>query len=87
MNSRQQKTLKSVFEVPTRSDILWQKIEALFRALGADVLEGRGSRVRVALRGTRSTYHRPHPGRIASKGAVEAAREQLRKAGLHDDDI
>ncbi len=29
--------------------------------MGAEITEGRGSRVRVALKGVRAVFHRPHP--------------------------
>ena len=49
MNKKQRQTLRRLFEKPTRSDISWNDIESLFIALGAEVREGKGSRVRVAL--------------------------------------
>lgn len=82
MNTRNRQTLEAVFKRPTRADIPWKDIEALFVALGADISEGSGSRVRIALNGIRYVYHRPHPGRVACKGAVESVREHLVKAGV-----
>jgi hypothetical protein len=46
LNSSRQKTLEEIFEDPVRSDVQWNKIESLIVALGGDVKEGRGSRVR-----------------------------------------
>ena len=74
--------LLAVFEHPTRPDISWTDIEALFVALGADVSEGRGSRVRVALRGVRAVFHRPHPRPITDWGAVRSVADFLRAAGI-----
>jgi hypothetical protein len=37
MNSKQKITLKKIFEYPTRSDISWKEVEALFNALGAEI--------------------------------------------------
>jgi len=71
-----------VFEHPTRPDIRWTDIEALFVALGADVSEGRGSRVRVALRGVRAVFHRPHPRPMTDRGAVRSVADFLRTAGI-----
>jgi len=56
--------LAAILEDPVRSDIPWDDIEGLFRALGAEITEGRGSRVRVALKGVRAVFHRPHPRRV-----------------------
>ena len=82
MNRRHQRTLLAVFEHPMRPDIRWTDIEALFVALGADVSEGRGSRVRVALRGVRAVFHRPHPRPITDWGAVRSVADFLRAAGI-----
>ena len=61
LNKKQQKTLVKLFEQPVRSDISWKDIESLLLALGAEISEGRGSRVRVALNGVRAVFHRAHP--------------------------
>ncbi|MCP4166704.1 MAG: type II toxin-antitoxin system HicA family toxin [Chloroflexi bacterium] len=52
---------------------------ALFVSLGAEVTEGRGSRVRVALNDVRAVFHRPHPQKETDKGAVKSARRFLMK--------
>lgn len=83
MNAKQRKTLAAIFERPTRGDVSWKDIEALFKALGADVSEGRGSRVRVALGGRKAIFHRPHPKRTALRGMVGAVRDFLEQAGVH----
>ena len=80
MNAKHRRTLEAVFGRPTRADIPWADIEALFRALGAEISEGAGSRVRVCLSGIRYVYHRPHPERTTNKGAVETVREHLSRA-------
>ncbi len=82
MNRKRRKTLESVFETPERADILWRDIESLFSALGGEVSEGRGSRVRVALEGVRAVFHRPHPRKETSKGAVKSVRRFLQEAGV-----
>ncbi|MDE2149294.1 MAG: type II toxin-antitoxin system HicA family toxin [Gammaproteobacteria bacterium] len=80
MNSRHRKTLAAIFERPTRADLRWTGIEALFVALGAEISEGSGSRIRVALNGVRAVFHRPHPERITDKGAVVSVRRFLETA-------
>ncbi|MFH1806007.1 MAG: type II toxin-antitoxin system HicA family toxin [Pseudomonadota bacterium] len=82
MNSKQRKTLVAIFEKPTRGDIVWQEIEKLVIALGGEIIEGNGSRVRLVLQGHRGYFHRPHPGKEARKYAIEAAREFLVNAGV-----
>jgi hypothetical protein len=73
MNKKQRLTFQKIFEKPERSDILWQDIEALFLALGAE----RGSRVRVALNDVRAVFHRPHPERVMNKASVRSVRRFL----------
>lgn len=82
MNTRQRRTLERVFEQPTRSDVAWTDVEALFRALGADITEGNGSRVRVALNGVRAVFHRPHPEKETDRGALVSVRRFLENAGV-----
>ncbi len=82
MNKKQQRTLKRIFEKPERSDIIWNDIESLFNAIGAEISEGRGSRVRVALNDVRAVFHRPHPKRVTDKGAVKSVRRFLQEAGV-----
>lgn len=80
MNSKHRKTLLVVFEKPARADIRWTDIENLMVALGAEITEGNGSRVRVALNGVRAVFHRPHPERVTDKGAVVSVRRFLETA-------
>jgi hypothetical protein len=75
-------TLKAIFDDPVRSNIPWRSIESLFVALGADVSEGRGSRVRVSLNGKRGVFHRPLPEKEADKGSVKSVRRFLSEAGI-----
>ena len=67
---------------PVPVDIRWNEIEALFRALGAEIGEGSGSRVRVALGGVRAVFHRPHPSPEIKRGAVRSVRDFLVAAGV-----
>jgi len=82
MNKKQRQTLERIFEKPERSDILWNDIESLFKALGADISEGRGSRVRVALMDVRAVFHRPHPLRVTNKSTVRSVRRFLLEMGV-----
>ena len=82
MNKKQRQTLQKIFEKPERADISWNNIEALFIALDAEVSEGRGSRIRVALNDARAVFHRPHPKRVTNKGAVKSVRRFLIESGV-----
>jgi hypothetical protein len=75
-------TLDAVFASPVRASIAWRDIEALFVACGAEISEGQGSRVRVALNDVRAVFHRPHPQKETDKGAVKSVRRFLTEAGI-----
>lgn len=85
LNNKQKKTLGFVFATPIRSDIYWSDIENLFKALGATVTQGKGSRVRVYLNGVRAVFHEPHPEKVTDKGAVRSVREFLETAGVEEE--
>jgi hypothetical protein len=82
MNKKHRKTLQAIFDDPVKSSILWSDIERLLIALGAEISEGRGSRVRIALQGVRAVFHRPHPQKETNKGAVVSMRRFLTEAGF-----
>ncbi len=82
MNRKQLNTLKAIFENPVRSDIAWKDIEKLFEASGAEISEGKGSRIRISPNGVRAIFHRPHPQRETDRGAVKLVRRFLQEAGI-----
>lgn len=82
MNAKHHRTLKAIFAKPTQGGIIFSDIEALVIALGGQVLEREGSRVKMVLRGEQWHCHRPHPGKEARKYQVEDARELLERAGI-----
>jgi hypothetical protein len=79
---RHDKTLAAIFETPVRSDIRWTDIEAMLTSIGAELSEGRGSRVRNALNGVRAVFHRPHPQKETDKGSVRSMKRFLTQAGV-----
>jgi hypothetical protein len=54
----------------------------MLAAAGAEITEGSGSRVRIALCGVRVVFHRPHPQKETDKSAVESMRRFLTEAGV-----
>lgn len=82
MNSKNRKTLKIIFLEPVTTTLEWAAIEALFVALGSQVIEGRGSRVRFELKGVVATFHRPHPAKEAKPYQIRDAWAFLKAAGV-----
>ncbi|MDP1713593.1 MAG: type II toxin-antitoxin system HicA family toxin [Anaerolineales bacterium] len=82
MDSKHRKTLETIFNKPEPANIAWRDVETLFIALGAEISEGNGSRVRVALKDVRAVFHRPHPRKETNKGAVKSVRRFLEAAGV-----
>jgi len=82
MAKKHQKTLEAIFADPVRSNIAWREIESLLESVGAEISEGEGSRVRIALNGVRAVFHRPHPQKETDKGAVRSMRRFLNEAGV-----
>ena len=70
MNKKHLRTLEAIFAEPVRANVKWSDIEAMLRALDADISEGKGSRVRISLKGVRAVFHRPHPEKETDKGAL-----------------
>jgi hypothetical protein len=79
MRRKHRLTLKRIYHQPGSGNIPWADIEALFRALGADVSERAGSRVAVVLFGEVRVFHRPHPTPNTDKGAVASIRKWLQE--------
>ncbi len=82
MSKKHRSTLQAVFDDPVRSNIAWRDVEAMLVALGAEITEGAGSRVRIALNGVRAVFHRPHPQKETDKGAIRSLRRFLTEAGV-----
>ena len=82
LNKKQQKVLDAIFAEPVKSNIIWNDIEKLLKALGTEISEGNGSRVRLYLNGVRAVFHRPHPKKETDKGALKSMRRFLIEAGV-----
>jgi hypothetical protein len=51
MNSKQRKILEAIFREPVSGSIEWSAIESLLVAVGCEIIEGNGSRVRFVFEG------------------------------------
>lgn len=81
MKGKHARTLEAIFANPVRANLHWADVESLFAAAGAEISEGRGSRVRVSLDGVDAVFHRPHPQKETDKGALKSVRRFLIEAG------
>ena len=78
--SKHQRVLEAIFE--KRANIARSDIEAMLLFHGAEISQGRGSRVRIALNGVRAVFHRPHPQKETDRGAVASMQRFLTEAGI-----
>ncbi len=82
MRKKHLKTLAAIFARPTRANIKWVDVEALFKACDAYMEERKGSRVAIELNDVVAIFHRPHPEKEIDKGAVTSIRRFLKEVGL-----
>jgi hypothetical protein len=82
MNKAHRKTLNDIFSQPVPATLEWRRIESLFVSLGAEIIEGAGSRVRFVLNGIIAAFHRPHPAKEAKPYQVRDAKTFLENAGV-----
>ena len=87
MNSKQKKTLADIFHNPIKSSVLWSDVESLFKACGAYIEEGSGSRVCIMLNNVIAVFHRPHPQKETDKGVLKSVRNFLKNAGVKYDEV
>jgi hypothetical protein len=71
--NRHQRVLEAICD--KRANIAWPDIEAMLSYYGAEISQGRGSRVRAV-------FHRPHPQKETDRGAVASMRRFLVEAGI-----
>jgi hypothetical protein len=82
VNSKNRKTFAAIFTKPTPVSIVFSEIESLVKALGGEVIEREGSRVKITLLTEQWHCHRPHPGKEAKRYQVEEARELFERVGM-----
>ena len=81
MNSKQRKTLLSIFTKPIPSGIEWRAIASLIKSLGGEISQRNGSRVRIDLKGQSLNIHSPHPQKEVKRYAVRLIKELLERTG------
>ena len=82
MNSKQSRTLALIFRNPIPTTMTWVDIESLLLAIGAELTEGSGSRVRFEKDGEVAVFHRPHPSKEVKRYVVRDAQLFLSRIGV-----
>ncbi len=82
INTKPRKPLRAVFAKPTSASLMFADIESLLVALGGEVHEREGSRVKIILKGEQWRCHRPYPGKEAKRYQAEEVRELLERIGV-----
>lgn len=82
MKTAHRQTLDKIFANPVSASIKWRDVEALLVALGAEVSEGSGSRVRFTIADQTLFLHRPHPSPDTKRWAIRDIREFLTNVGI-----
>jgi hypothetical protein len=75
-------TLAAILAAPTKDNLDWRDIESMLDYYGAQITEGRNSRLRVRLTGVRASFHRPDEDRPATRPVVRSVARLLRTAGI-----
>ena len=82
LGEKHKRTLDNIFSSPVCANVKWDDIEKMLIALGSEITEGRGSRVRIYLNKIRAVFHRPHPQKEMDKGALNSLRRYLKETGV-----
>jgi hypothetical protein len=82
MKTTHAKTLELIFSRPASGNVRWNDVEGLLSALGGEIIEAAGSRVRIFLFNEVRVFHRPHPAPVLDKGAVASLRKWLEANGV-----
>ena len=77
MKNKHKEIVAKLFEVPTRCDINWDDVINLFESLGAVIIQGSGSRIKIVYHGAPVFLHRPHPGKCLKQYMVKNVRQFL----------
>ena len=82
MNSKHQKTLKSLFDDPVKKNIKWSDVEKLIVGVEGQIRQGDGSRIRIVLGEQSLNIHTPHPQKELKPYQVRAIRKLFIERGI-----
>ena len=82
MNSRHKKTLASLFFTPIKKNIKWSDVEKLIGAVGGEIKQGDGSRIRINISNQSLNIHTPHPQKELKPYQVRALKKLFSDTGV-----
>ena len=83
LSSKHKKTLIDIWKIPPVANLKWNRVEALIKAAGGSVKQGKGSRVRFIINGRVGRFHTPHRNGInTDKGAINSLKKYLTDCGI-----
>ena len=82
MNSKQDKTLKTILSQPTPKSLSWKEIESLLVNMGAEISSKGGSAITIKMGEYVEVVHRPHPEKEAKVYCVKKIKALLEKCGV-----
>ncbi|ABK16136.1 HicA protein [Syntrophobacter fumaroxidans MPOB] len=82
LDPAQRRTLYEILENSFRAKSGWDKVEGLFRALGAGFADNGDSRIQVFLNDVVAVFHRPYTQKEIHKGALMSVKRFLIQAGV-----
>ncbi|MFK8184317.1 MAG: type II toxin-antitoxin system HicA family toxin [Phormidesmis sp.] len=86
LSRRHRKTLVDIWKIPPIANLKWNRVEALIRAVGGRVEQGKGSRVRFIIDGRVGRFHTPHKNGVnTDKGAISSLKKYLTDCGITPD--
>ena len=80
--SKKDKLWAKFMEVPPKKNLTWNELTSLMLALGFELLQGDGSRVKFyhAQKDMMINLHKPHPDNLLKTYLVKQIQENLKEA-------
>jgi hypothetical protein len=80
--SKKDKLWAKFMEVPPKKNLTWNELSALMLALGFEILQGDGSRVKFyhKAKDTIINLHKPHPDNLLKTYLVKQIQDKLKEA-------
>ena len=82
MNNKHRITLEKINRHPTPANVRWQDLVSLLKAVGVELSQGSGARVRLKATTERMVVHQPHPGPNTGKATIRDVAKFLKTLGI-----